>query len=621
VEAVTTGLLQAFYASGIYEAILSELARSASTVSSTVSGIKVCAGPWDSGSLQRIVRRVTTPDGISLHRGPVRTADTEETRGEGQPAFLALQFEVYIPHSYKTLAPAPAISHTQQWPPACSLVADPPELLPYLMPASYDENDRTVRLVSYTVAQKAGTLLYGASLLSVRSVDDASYQAFSPTSRVANVASTPTAPVRSTPESGQQDLCGAEATSVIDQCSPDTTVGSSASGNSSSTAFLPPLTTVDIPPPDISTQEALSAGASGTASRTEWMASMLQRAASAVRSIDTAQMLQSLQHASSITTGDTSLVSRFALPGLSAGLPLSPFMRAVGLRAVMNSPLSETRRGTFSPTSGPMWSLYSPLAPHKTPLHDSAHSTAVSVVSGVAVVTNVPCVDALRSTLRAYHAGRSANPSVTWPQWMHDPDRCNRALEALRGCQAQSQSARGVASDFSAQALYEILSPAALTAIFTAFLVRLCWCALVRITYLLICPCFAPSDATGGVSHSGGHRRVPHGGATAGRVVTPGHMSTRVVSCVQSGGSGGCGNRPVAVPRAVLSRHPALHTAGVATASASRCAGGGTGHWAAAGAAVTASGAACDETAGCRAKPSTASCLSHSRLRSRQVCR
>jgi hypothetical protein len=456
--------------------MLSELVRSASTVSSTVSVVEMRAGPWDSGSLQRIVRNVAAPDGISLHRGPVPTADTEETRGEVQPAVLAVQFEVYIPHSDKTLAPAPAILHTQQWPPSCGLIADPSALLPYLMPTAHDMNDHSVRLGSYTVAQKAGPLLYGASLLSVRCVHDPATQgAFSPTSRVTSVASAPTAPVRSTPESGPPAAVAAEAAATASElCSPDTTVASSTSGNSCCIAALPPLTTADIPPPDISTQEALSAGASGTASRTEWMASVLQRASTAVRSIDTAQLLQSLQQATSTTAGEVSLASRFPLPSLPATLPLSPFMRAVGLRAVMNSPLSGTRRdGTLSPTSGPGWSLYSPLASHKTPLRDSAHSTAVSVVSGVALVTSVPCVDALRSILRLYHTERSANPSLTWPAWIREPARCNQTLEALHGYQAQPESARGVASDFSAQALYETLSPAALTAIFTAFLVRL----------------------------------------------------------------------------------------------------------------------------------------------------
>jgi hypothetical protein len=615
VEAVTTGLLQAFYASSIYEAMLSELARSTSTLPGAVTSSSTRTGPWDCGSLQRIVRSVTTPDGISLHRGPVCTAHNQEAGNsphcEVQAAFLAIQFEVQVRHGEQTVVTAPAILHYQQWPPACSLVADRTALLPYLMPCAHDMNDHSARLVSYTVAQKAGPRLYGASLLSVRTIHDVVQPgAFSPTRA-------PTAPVRPAQESGPRGLCAADTTAVTSElCSPDTTEASSTSGNSSSVVSLATLTTADLPPP-VATQETAPPKVTVEASGTEWMASVLQRASTAVRTIDTAQMLQSLHHATSTTAGEPNLVSRFTLPSLPTTLPLSPFMRAVGLKAVVNGPLSGTRRGTFSPTSGPMWSLYSPLAPHMTPLRDSAHSTAVSIVSGVAVITSVPCVDALRSTLRAYHADCSANPSVMWPQWMHDPDRCNGTLEALRGCQAQSQAARGVASDFSAQALYEILSPAALTAVFTAFLVRLCWCALVCITYLLICPCFAPSDATGGVSHSGGHRHVAHGGTAVGRVVAAGHLPPRMVSCVQSGGTGGRRNRPAAVSRPVLPGDPALHLAGLAAAPASRCAGGGPGHWDAAGAAVAASCAAGHQTAGCRAQSLTASSLSHSRLRSR----
>jgi hypothetical protein len=486
VEAVTTGLLQAFYASSIYEAMLSELARSTSTLPGAVTSSSTRTGPWDCGSLQRIVRSVTTPDGISLHRGPVCTAHNQEAGNsphcEVQAAFLAIQFEVQVRHGEQTVVTAPAILHSQQWPPACSLVAaDPTALLPYLMPTSYDENDHTVRLVSYTVAQKAGALLYGASLLSVRTDHDRGTEgAFSPTSRVASIASTSTVPVTCTSENGQPAVVAAEATAVASELCGPGTVASSISG-SSSVVSLPALT-ADLPHPDIATQETLPANATGTASRSEWMASVLQRASTAVRSIDTAQMLLSLQHANSTTAGEPNLVSRFTLPSLPTTLPLSPFMRAVGLRAVVNSPLSGTRRnGGFSPTLGAQWSLYSPLAPQKPPQHESAHSTAVSVVSGVAVVTNVPCVDILRSTLRAYHADCSANPHTTWAEWIHDPDRSDRTLEVLRGCQAQSQSARGVASDFSAQALYEILSPAALTAVITAFLVRLCFvCSCVH---------------------------------------------------------------------------------------------------------------------------------------------
>ena len=68
------GVLLSFYASSLYEAVLQELAvadRERSVSAADCHYPSVCEGPWRSGSLQRILRLVSLPPGISLHKQAV----------------------------------------------------------------------------------------------------------------------------------------------------------------------------------------------------------------------------------------------------------------------------------------------------------------------------------------------------------------------------------------------------------------------------------------------------------------------------------------------------------------------------------------------------------------------
>jgi hypothetical protein len=94
------------------------------------------------------------------------------------------------------------------------------------------------------------------------------------------------------------------------------------------------------------------------------------------------------------------------------------------------------------------------------------------MVSGVAVVTATPAVSALRLALETA-CRESADPEQGLEgvvEQLRD-QQAGASLLRFLGREPEHVSAAGAAWDFHPQLLYEVLSPAALTTIFLAFLV------------------------------------------------------------------------------------------------------------------------------------------------------
>lgn len=416
-EAVRDGLLLAFYASSTYEALLGELAASNCA---RPSPAHATSSPWSAGSLQRIIRSVTPPAGISLHRG----ATLKSTARSVWPSFVTIDFDsVEAPAGEQPSLRVLRALHRSSAAATDSLLAlNPASLLSHIVPTLMDARVQSgAKLISSRVAPKLGPTLYCAALVSYEhlpvSHDLGTSPDFSP---AASTVESMTPPVEAVTPSTESPT-GKEKTDRVPS--------------------LP----------------------------SSWMGSVLSRA------FDTTQYSARNPAHSSVSDYESLPLSRFSLLGLPSALPLSPFLRAVGIRpaaapGTLAAADERDAAASSSPFAGPAWAVHSPLAPRlrqqQLPGWEGPTGKHSIRLSGVVVVTEVPCVVALRESLTEINVQRSR--SAWW-----ESDGCgNKLLRALERCQ-HPDSAKDTASDFSAQALFEVLGPSALAAVFVAFLVGL----------------------------------------------------------------------------------------------------------------------------------------------------
>lgn len=403
VEATCDGLLHAFYASGIYELILTELSACTSTDTGACSSSRKGGGPWRAGSLQRLVRATAVPEGIALHRGAGHRAEPPS-----QSVFEVIQLDSHQVNGSTEVVID--VVRSVCWPHEAPVVASQASLLQYLTPTDGCAGKDPTRIINYVIAQKTGPVLYGATLLHYRPCIN---MCFSP-----------------------------ERAALLDV---EADTHTAVSADSSSTPFASEST-------DATRTRGEACAAAGSPSRSDWLATMLQRAAIGIRS--------------GVVDPTPVRPGYFGIASMPAALPLSPFMRAVGLRPAAPIPARRDGRATFSPSPSPAWALRSPLSSPERWAGSAGSSRDPDqtwLVRGTAVVTTVPTVGLLRVSLL-----------------QHEVDGC---LEALRDVTAESinnaaqppgTAAPGVASDFCPQALYEVLGPSALATIFAAFLVSYC---------------------------------------------------------------------------------------------------------------------------------------------------
>jgi hypothetical protein len=469
VEALRDGFLLAFYASSIYEAILSELQHREQEENS--GGMRWRAD----GTLQRVVRRCPAPPGISLHRRQIGSSSSLADLGK---AFRIIRVDT---------SPPAADDSASFWtvPPPRDEDAgldasdindvDDAALLSFLVPAVLQYAPDVPRLLSFVIPCSDGSLLYGASL-AFFSVD------------VTDSGLAPSCTACATGGENPDPLGSAGPAEALTSPRNFAITSPVTGGCAFSLRLSPKVKTSPVrhgPQPNVPASPA-PAGR-GT---TQWFGSVLNEAELQSRALQATLSTQ----AGTLVTGirqwgdqrlpqlASSLMSASAVGGAHGasymlGSPqrrplLSPLLRAVGLRPPPQ--LSPAAR-VASPPRYQLRPRTADAAPHGT---DGSDVT----VRAVAVISATPAVTALRRALEAAYR-MSADPAAPSLEEivgeLRDRSAGASLLNTLRK-ESESQSAAGVAFDFSPQLLYEVLSPVAFTTIFIAFLVSFlfswsCW--------------------------------------------------------------------------------------------------------------------------------------------------
>ena len=294
--------------------------------------------------------------------------------------------------------------------------------------------------------------------------------------------------------------------------------------------------------------------------------------------VDAGAMLQSLRQWSEEQTAQLSKHGAF-LAGDGAGQErpilshmtsggrklLSPLLRAMGVGAGEDSTPSNYSEESAEVA---MYGSYSALDYLNMQPQTSTASDSALLPYGLALFSNVPCVETLRTALKT--AAREC--SREWGEeelqaWVRDS---LAPVWAKFPKTAPPEAAAEVAWDFSPTAIYELLRPSDLATILAAAVVSN---SISNIAYL-----FYDYGFVARVQNSNNNKSEPLRHAAAWRVDTAGHPSSALVSYLQPSGSPGSRPRAYGVPRTVHFGNCQRQPGDVAHTTAKGCASGGSRH-------------------------------------------
>ena len=524
------GVLLSFYASSLYEAVLQELAvadRERSVSAADCHYPSVCEGPWRSGSLQRILRLVSLPPGISLHKQAVDVT-APSAASSVQASFDLIHFKTTSSNKINNASSGIATEIVRAE--SCTRIGripslyHKPEILPFLSPSPPSSITSTrccpcsaegaggggsVLLFSFIVPPMNGIVLYGASLIQYRECN----------SNDANSVRS-----ESAGEIGERDqhphILDTEPLDAAMLTEPHSTI--SASGTLDSTPQ--PLPNKDngeklFPLPRHSSSSSFSS---------DWFQSMFAQAqagGSGDGSGDSSARRGNIpSNAARIFNefkrwGDEHTPLLFSTPStsikddsvelnqsedfnaetnrdecnvqqqlhhqhyLQRNMTLSPILRAIGLRpfpSADNASIGTSRNhaaynlesSANLPTSS--WVAFSPRPESVSLISPQQQQQQQQVIeSGLAILSRTPSIGVLADALRGV-ADYADSAVDGWDEILEGTLVLN-ALDAVQDTTGKNNSCRAMsapASDFNPQAIYEALSPAALSVIIAAFLVR-----------------------------------------------------------------------------------------------------------------------------------------------------